>query len=189
MPANAIDRTKAYYLFFDQVIDAASMRRLRQQLANLVEAGVSEITLVIDSPGGQVEPTLITYSFIRALPARVNTHAQGFVQSAATVLFLAGQERSADRNARFVFHPSQSFLTGLLGEQQFRERLTEFDAIADTITEIYRDRTRLTASEIDRFAHGVTIYTADQAQSSGVIQAVSDLRIQGDGKSKILLLD
>src|SRR4051794_18370263 len=36
-----VDRTKAYYLFFDQTIDAASSRRLRQQFANLVEGGVS----------------------------------------------------------------------------------------------------------------------------------------------------
>jgi membrane-bound ClpP family serine protease len=82
--AGPIDKSKAHYLFFDQSIDVNSMRALRRELANLAEAGVSEITLVLDSPGGQVEPMLITYSFIQALPAKIKTHAQGFVQSAAS---------------------------------------------------------------------------------------------------------
>ena len=192
-PIDAIDKSKSYYLFFDQTIDVASMHRLRQQLATLVEAGVSEITLVIDSAGGMVDPMLITYSFIQALPAKISTHAQGFVQSAATLLFLAGQERSADRNARFLFHPPQSVVNAavnsVVGEQQIHERLTAFDAVADVMAQIYRDRTRLGGSEIDRFARETVIYTAEQAQASGVIQTVADLRIPGGGKAKILLLD
>lgn len=188
-PVAAIDKTKAYYLFFDQVIDVNSMHRLRQQLANLVEAGVSEVTLVMNSAGGQVEPTLTTYSFIRALPAKIKTHAQGFVASAATLLFLAGQERSADSNARFLFHPSQSLVAGIMGEQQIHERLTALDTVADMMAHIYRDRTSLTASEIDRFTHETVIYTAEQAQSCGVVQTVADLRIPGESKAKILLLE
>jgi ATP-dependent Clp protease, protease subunit len=188
-PIAAIDKTKSYYLFFDQIIDVASMRTLRRQLATLVEAGVSDITLVIDSGGGQVEPMLITYSFILALPAKINTHAQGFVQSAAMPLFLAGQERSADRNARFLFHPSQSPVNGVMNEDQIHERLTLFDTVTDVIDQIYHDRTRLPQSEIDRFGRETVIYTAAQALATGVVQKVADLRIPGDGKAKILFLD
>jgi ATP-dependent protease ClpP protease subunit len=187
-PITAIDKTKAYYVFFDQPIDVASMRTMRRQLATLVEAGVSDITLVLNSPGGLIEPMLITYSFILALPAKINTHAQGFVQSAATLLFLAGQERSADRNARFLFHPSQSPVSGVMSEQQIHERLTAFDVIADVMAQIYRDRSNLTPAEITRFAHEEVIYTADQALASGVVQKVADLRIPGEGKAKIMFL-
>ena len=63
-PAAPIDSTKAYYLFFDQAIDANSMHALRRQLATLIEAGVSQVTLVINSPGGLVSQVLVTYSFI-----------------------------------------------------------------------------------------------------------------------------
>jgi ATP-dependent Clp protease protease subunit len=185
----AIDKTKSYYLFFDQTIDVASMRALRRQLANLVEAGVSEITLVLDSPGGLIDPMLITYSFILALPATINTHAQGFVQSAATLLFLAGQKRSADRNARFLFHPSTASVSGIMGEQQVRDRLTAFDVVAEVLAQIYHDRTSLPASEIERFTHETVIYTAEQALAAGVVQSVADLRIPGEGKAKIMFMD
>lgn len=188
-PAAAIDKTKSYYLFFDQNIDVASMRTLRRQLTNLVEAGVTEITLVLDSPGGLVEPMLVTYSFILALPAKINTHAAGFIQSAATILYLAGQERSADRSARFVFHPSQSQVIGVMNEDQVRERMTGFDTIGDVMTQIYHDRTTLPVAEIDHFTHGLVVYTAEQARTFGIVHTVADLRIPAREKAKIMFLD
>ena len=188
-PAPPIDKSKSYYVFFDQVIDINSMQRLREQLTKLVEAGVSDITLVMDSAGGLLEPTLITYSFIQALPAKISTHAQGFVQSAATLLFLAGQDRSADRDARFLFHPPFSSSNGVVGAQQMRERLQAFDAIASIMAQIYHDRTKLTDSEIERFARETVIYDAQQAYASGVIQTIADLRIPGGGKAKIVLTE
>jgi len=189
VPPSAIDKTKAYYVFFEQNIDIASMRTLRQQLANLVEAGVSEITLVIASGGGQIEPALIAYSFIQALPAKINTHAEGFVQSAATLLYLAGEERSADRNAQFVFHPSQATVSGLLVEEQIRERLDVFRTIVAIDAQIYHDRTKLPDAEFERFTRETVTYTAEQARGFGIVQTVADLRLPGEGRSRVLFLN
>jgi ATP-dependent Clp protease protease subunit len=181
LPPPRIDKTKHYYLFFDQIIDVGSMRGLRRQLATLVEAGVSEITLVLNSPGGAIEPMLITYSFIQSLPAKINTHAQGFVQSAATLLYLAGEARSSDRFARFLFHPSaQSLTAGTYNEQQTRERVTSFEAFIEVQAQILQDRTALAPAEIDRFTRETVVYTAQQAQAAGVVQTIADLRIPAD---------
>jgi ATP-dependent protease ClpP protease subunit len=186
---NAIDKTKAYYVFYNQQIDIASMRALSRQLANLVEAGVEDITLAINSPGGLLAAALNTFDFITALPARINTHAQGLVLSSATVLFLAGQQRSADRDSRFLFHPAQVTVTGTLTEQQLRDQLSAFNMVGDQVAQIYRERTHLTDDDVQRFARETVIYTADQAKSFGVVQSVGDLRIPGEGKAKILFLD
>jgi ATP-dependent protease ClpP protease subunit len=188
VPITAIDKTKSYYVFFDENIDAMSMRALRRQLANLVEAGVSDITLVIDSAGGLIEPMLITYSFILALPIKVRTHVQGFVQSAASILFLAGQERSADRYAHFVFHPPQTPVNGIMAEQQIRERASAFDVVIDVMAQICRDRTSVPASEIARFSREMVIYTAAQAREYGVVQTVEDLHIPGNDKAKMIFI-
>lgn len=184
----AIDRTKTYYLFFDQVIDVASMRAMRREMANLAEGGVKHIVLVLNSPGGAVEPMLITYSFIRALPVRIDTHAQGFVQSAATVLFLAGEGRTADHAARFLFHPSQLPLNGSVTEQQLRDRATQMDAVSDVIGGIYRERAAFPDGVTRQFEQSEVIVTADQAQQYGIVQSVDDLRIPGDGSAKITFL-
>lgn len=183
------DRSKVYYLFFDQTIDVASMRALRHRLTDLVEAGVSEITIVISSTGGLLNPMLLTYSFIRSLPARINTHAQGYVMSAASALFLAGEQRTMDRNAWFMFHPSTFPVSGTLSEQQLHESLLQIDAVGAAVTQIYLDRTNFTQADIERFGREEVVYTAAQAREHGVVQTVADLRIPGDGKAKLLFLD
>jgi ATP-dependent protease ClpP protease subunit len=186
---NAIDKTKSYYVFFDQGIDVPAMRKLRSQLATLVEAGVSDITLVINSSGGLLQQALITYGLIRALPVRIKAHAQGFVASAAMLPFLAADTRSADRSARFVFHPSRVPMNGAMAQEQLHEYQSALGSMEDMMADIYRDRTRLTDSEIARFGHEEVIYTAEQAQAFGVIQTVADLRMPGDGKARMLFLD
>ncbi len=191
MPPNAgfIERQKTYFLFYDQTIDVPSMRALRRDLTRLVEAGVVDITLVIHSPGGLVDATYALYSFIRALPARITTHATGFVMSAACILFLAGENRSADRNARFMFHPGQAAVAGNFTGQQVRERAAGFDVIASVASEIYHDRTSLSDEEIARFAREEVFYTAEQARAAGIVQTVADLQIPGDQRARILFLD
>ena len=187
--AGPVDAGKIYYVFFTDGTEASSMRTLRGQLASLVEGGVQEINLVINSPGGSVSPAVITYGFIRSLPVRINTHAQGFVQSAANILFLAGQVRSADRYARFMFHPSQVTLNGSMTHQEVRDEEMHFAAFGDMVREIYTDRTTLPAAEVDRFSRSEVIYTAEQARGYGVVQEVADLRIPGDQAAKILFID
>ncbi len=187
--AGQVDKSKIYYLFFDGSLDANSTRNLRRQLSSLVEAGVTQINLVLSSPGGLLEPTLVTYGFIRSLPAAINTHAQGFVQSAATVLFLAGQERSSDRSAQFLFHPSQSLVTGSLGEQQIQERLSQFAAADEAVAQIYKERTALSDGDIAGFNHGQVIFNAKQALDHGVVQVVEDLKIPGPQTARIVILE
>ena len=187
--AGAIDRTKSYYVFYDQTIDVASMRALRRQLAILVEAGVTDITLVIHSPGGFIDPTYAMYSFIRALPARIQTHASSFVMSAACILFLAGENRSADRNARFLFHPTQGPISGSLTGQQIQDRLVQFQTNAAATAQIYHDRTTLSDTEIASFSHEEVFYTPEEAKARGIVQTIADLRIPGEGRARILFLD
>ncbi len=185
----AIDKTKIYYVFFDQALDLNSMRGLRHQLTALVEAGVSQVVLVISSPGGQILETLVTYSFLRALPLQLSTHAQGIVASAATVLFLAGDGRSADPTAHFLFHPSQAPLAGVMSEQQMQEQSAQLRTVAETMEQIYRDRTKLTPEEIERFGRSQVVYTADQARELGVVQSVMGLKVPGPQTARIIFVE
>ncbi|WP_158743629.1 ATP-dependent Clp protease proteolytic subunit, partial [Acidisphaera sp. L21] len=185
----AIDRTKIYYLFFDQAVDLNSMKALRRELATLAEAGVSRVVLSINSVGGLTLEAITTYSFIRALPMQIDTHAQGLVASAANLLFLAGQDRSADHAARFLFHPTQSSFAGYANQQQIRDREVQLANIEGAQGEIYRERTKLTDDQVASFGRGEVFYTAEEAQEYGIIQSVSDLKMPGGQTARILFLD
>ena len=184
-----IDKTKIYYVFFNQAIDVTSMRGVRRQMAALIEAGVTQIVLVINSGGGDTLAALTTYSFIRSLPARIETHAQGFVASAATALFLAGENRSADRGARFLFHPTQTTITGYVNEQQIHDRMVVVENIEGEMRQIYHDRTTLTDEQIVQFGQSEIIYTADQAAEHGIVRTVADLKLPGDQAARMVFLD
>jgi ATP-dependent Clp protease protease subunit len=187
--AGAIDRTKRYFVFFDAAIDVNSMKALRRELTTLVEAGVQDILLSIHSAGGLIDPMLATYSFIRALPARVDTHASSFVMSAATTLFLAGENRSADHTARFLFHPSTVPVVGTLNGPQIQDRLNQYDIVDGVTRQILHDRTSFTDDQINRFNREETYFTADQAREAGIVQTVKDLHIPGPDKARIVFVD
>ena len=185
----AIDPSRQYVVFFNQAITTATMRALDRQLVTLTEAGVGHITLVVNSPGGLVYEALTAYSLIRALPAEINTHAVGFVASAATTLFLAGARRTADRNARFLFHPTQAPAGVSATAQETRDRLAMFGTVDNIVSDILRDRTTLAPAEIDRFERQEVFYTAQQALEAGIVQEIADLRIPGEGKARTVFLD
>jgi ATP-dependent protease ClpP protease subunit len=190
LPSNAaIDRTKSYYLFFEQTIDFNTMKALRKELATVVEAGVTDVTLVLSSSGGQLFAALNAYSFIRALPATINTHATGLVASAATVLFLAGEQRSSDRNTLFVFHPSQSAVPGMVNEQQMHEQISVMDDVAAAVAQIYRERTKLSDAEIQRMQQETVTLDAAKARDLDIVGEVADLRIPGGQKAKIVFVE
>jgi ATP-dependent Clp protease protease subunit len=185
----AIDHTKRYFVFFDGAIDVNSMKALRRELTTLIEGGVEDILLSIHSPGGLIDPMLATYSFIRALPARIDTHATSFVMSAATTLFLAGENRSADHTARFLVHPSTVPVVGTLNGPQIQDRLNQYDVVDGVTRQILHDRTTLSDEQINRFNHEETYFTADQALTNGIVQTVKDLHIPGPDKARIVFVD
>ena len=184
-----IDKTKAYFVFFQQSIDGQSVKTLRDDLVLLVEGGVKDITVVISSNGGLVTPALQLYSLIRSFPVKIKTHGQVFVGSAANLLFLAGDERSADANAKFVFHPTQAPVLGAFNTPQFDDQMRLMNDSNEILEQIYHDRTKLPDADIKRFQHEMVIYDAPKALELGIVQRVGDIGIPGDGKAKLVFAE
>lgn len=71
---------------------------------DLDEIDADEIHVHINSYGGAVSEGFAVYNALRNHPARVITHADGFVASAAIYPFLAGEQRIANPVSAFYFH-------------------------------------------------------------------------------------
>ena len=188
-PLANVDKTKSYYLFFQQQIDLNTTKSLRNYLVQLVEEGASDITIVINSNGALVMPALNLYSLIRALPTQIKTHGQNFVQSAANIIFLAGAERSADADAKFLFHPSQAQIFGLFNSMQSEDQLRQINDVEATLAGIYKGRTGLADADLAVFRQRSIVYDADAALKNGIVQRVGDLQIPGDKKAKLVFVD
>jgi hypothetical protein len=84
---------------------------LKRDVADAVSGGACHITLVLDSDGGFLIPTLNIVWFLQKLPAQVEltTLVPGgsMCNSACTLLFASGHRRVAAPDATFLFHPLQ----------------------------------------------------------------------------------
>ena len=116
-------------------VDSDLARRVIDQLVILTQHDSSKaITLLINSPGGEVHSGFAIYDAARFLSAPLVTVVVGLAASMGSILSLVAPKgnRLATPNAKFLIH--QPLLTGYQG------RITELEIQAQ---EILRDRDRI----------------------------------------------
>ena len=91
-------------LILSSPIDAQVCASIVTYTNNLALGGASRLTVAISSPGGSVNAGITIYNVLRAAPFKVVAHNIGNVDSIATVIFLAGDERYANSASSFMFH-------------------------------------------------------------------------------------
>lgn len=87
---------------FSSEITPNSMNSLVSKVASAHKAGDRNITIELDSVGGNLGAALRANSRLKAYG--VNTLVKRECASSCTVLFAAGRVRSASRGANFMFH-------------------------------------------------------------------------------------
>lgn len=113
------------------------------------------------------------HALLRAMPFRVVTLALGVVDSAAAVVFSAGQQRIASPNTRFLLHPSLTTPSRDMTLDQLAEvhRLTtsrtdeEFAAIASVM--------RGTASRLRETFERGWVLSAFEARRVGFVTRIA----------------
>lgn len=136
------------------------------------------IYLHLNSGGGNAWTTV---QFMRALNetnARVITSAEGIVASAATMLFLCGDQCEVSDHSAFMFHTFSSASFGKQHEMQ-AQVLLEKDWGRKLISQVYKNF--LTDEEIENLINGQDFWM----QSDEVIQRLNKRKeIEEAGKNK-----
>ena len=99
--------------------DITSLRWLKSDVSGYSFAGdlqalgvVDEITVHINSYGGEVSEGFAIYNILRNHPARITTVCDGFACSAASVIFMAGERRIMNPASALWIHNVQSCESG-----------------------------------------------------------------------------
>ena len=98
----SVPLTESIPLFFAQQHPRAHQHHWPRR-ANWANQGTKEIHLLFASTGGNVDAGISAYNVLRSLPIKLVTY-NGNVDSIATIIFLAGDERIAVPHATFMFH-------------------------------------------------------------------------------------
>lgn len=114
-------------LEFNAPINSESVMNLRN-LITKQEHPVEWLTFNIHSLGGSVADAIYLYNYLKHLPFKIATHNAGEVTSAAVIVYLAGNTRTAEKVSKFVIHPIKMSANGDYSYVQIREILLTLDA-------------------------------------------------------------
>jgi len=131
----------------------------------------SEYRVIIDSNGGLIDDSNRIYNYLKSLDAKIVTEGVTRVSSAATKIFLAGEERviNSDLLTDFVIHDpmlSGVWLEGLNADdlEEIQSSLREEE---ERIAGFYPEKTNLTKDQAKQLMTDETNLTAEQLAEYG----------------------
>ena len=125
-----------------------------------------EITLRINSSGGDVFDGFAIYNLLRDHPAKIRTIVDGFAASIASIIALAGDTIEVHEASVVMIHDPWG--VGIGNAEELRALADVLDkTIAGPMAKIYSDRMEKPIDEIRDLMKSETWYTGEEAVESG----------------------
>jgi ATP-dependent Clp protease, protease subunit len=148
---------------------------LAAQLLALDAVSDEDITLVIDSPGGDVTGLFAIHDTMQLVRSRVHTRCAGMAASSAAVILATGTGvRSATPNARILLHQPHGGIQGTARDIEIHAK--EFAFLRQRLEEILSERTGQPIERIRQDTDRDFWLTAEAAKDYGLIDEVATPR-------------
>lgn len=146
---------------------------------NQLENSDKEITVHINSPGGEVREGYAIHDQLANSGKKVNTIIEGTCASIATVVFLAGDSRTITENSKFMIHNPWMMAVGdadALQEDVDRLKETESDLL-----DFYVKKTSAKREDLEQLMSEENELSSAQAEELGfataVVETIGDVKI------------
>ena len=151
--------------------------------AALRSIGNKDITVRINSPGGDMFEGIAIYNLLRAHRAKVTVEVLGWAASAASIIAMAGDVIRMGLGSFMMVHNAWGLVIG--NRHDLREAASLFEQFDAALADIYEARTGMDRVGIKRLMDAETFMTAAQAVEYGFADAVDDgvAAPSGDAKS------
>ncbi|MGM0517902.1 MAG: head maturation protease, ClpP-related [Pseudomonadota bacterium] len=149
----------------DWIADFTGEQPARDFIAAIDALGeLDEITVELNSPGGDVSSGVRIYNYLRDHQAKVHTRVTGTAASIATVIMMAGDTRSMAVGSTMMTHRASALMVGFFSAQEMQETARNLQAIDASMVDIYVEATGKTADEVGALLdQGDTFLGADEA--------------------------
>lgn len=162
-------------LYLCTPIEAISASTLSAYLISLSRTDPEkEITIYINSPGGDIIDGLITiYDTMQAIPTPIKTICIGEAFSSAAVILSAGSKgkRYAYQNARIMIHSIQTEVA-YSSQQEFEKEFKRTKKLNDWLLETVARHTGQTLRKIRKDCKEDKFMTAEEALKYGIIDEI-----------------
>jgi len=165
-----------YLIFTPDAITPAACTALIDQVQALIAAGVTSITILISSPGGNVYAGILAYNFLKGVPVEIVTHNINVCDSISAIIYAAGARRLSVPHGRFLLHGVMAgFPAGAnLSEVQLEERLSTMKNDAANIAGVLAAVTGKTEAAIHEDMRQVTTLDPQQAVDYGLVHEIQE---------------
>jgi ATP-dependent Clp endopeptidase proteolytic subunit ClpP len=144
-------------------------------IADLKSLGdADQITLSINSRGGEVEEALDIYDALKQHPAKITVRVTGLAASAASIIAMAGDQIIMPANTLMMVHNPWTIVAGDAAD--LRQAADNLDKATNSLIETYKARTGLDVESIKSLLNAETYMTAKEAVDLGFADVVEPLK-------------
>ena len=150
--------------------------------AALRSIGKQDVTVKINSPGGDMFEGIAIYNLLRAHPAKVTVEVLGWAASAASIIAMAGDDIHMGLGSFMMVHNAWGVVIG--NRHDMRESAELFDGFDGAIADIYEARTGMKRADIEKLMDAETFMGPSEAVKNGFADVVDDTVAAPEGDAK-----
>lgn len=173
MPTVSIARDDSTISVLDVIGDdgmggGVSTKRIAAALRTI---GKRDVTVQINSPGGDMFEGIAIYNLLRAHPAEVSIEVLGIAASAASIIAMAGDNIRMAPSSFLMLHNAWGVVIG--NRHDMAEASALFERFDGALADIYAARSGKMRSEIAALLDAETFLTAEEAVTAGMADAIA----------------
>lgn len=151
-------------------------------LAKEIEEVESEvINVYINSYGGEVKEGLAIYNALKRHNSKVITYCDGFACSAASVVFMAGDERIMSSASLLMIHNAWTYVGG--DQNELRKQADDLEKITKASVNAYLEYINIDEITLQTLLDEETWITSDEAVAMGFATNVKEEKQNGISQS------
>ena len=139
------------------------------------------INVHINSYGGEGSEGLAIHNTLRNCNCKVTTYCDGFACSAASVIFMAGDERIMNSASLLMIHNAWTYAAG--NANDLRKQAEDLDKITQASVKAYMRCASISEEELKRLMDEETWITAEEAMNYGLATGAMEEKEEGISQS------
>ena len=165
--------------------EAVSPKEFAKELKAL--GNVQEITVRINSNGGDVFAGQTIYSLLKSHQAKITVYIDGLAASIASVIAMVGDTVIMPKNAMLMIHNPWCYSMG--NANDFRKLADDLDKIRETSLAVYQEKSNLEKEKIIELLDGETWLTAEEALAYGFIDQIDQIQVAASVQTDVLFMN
>ena len=130
------------------------------------------ITVHINSVGGDLYAGIAIYNRLKSLPANVTTVNDGLAASAGSLIFQAGNTRKVHSGSNIMVHQAMGLLIGYYQTKDLKEVIKQLEAGNKAAVNIYAEASGRDAADMKAMVDKETWLTGQEAVDAGLADEV-----------------